>query len=96
MCSINVEEVERGLHGEREAGAAARLFDGVMLVSLARDEGHEAGRWRRSFAAKGVTLSQADCLIAAAALKIGGRLATGNPAHFPMPEFHVSHWPAGE
>jgi len=96
VCAINVEEVERGLRGEREVEAAARLFDGVMFVSLARGEGHEAGRWRRSFATKGVTLSQADCLIAAAALTIGGRLATGNPAHFPMPELQVSHWPVGE
>lgn len=96
VCTINVEEVERGLRGEREVEAAGRLFDGVELVPLARIEGHMAGRWRRSFAAKGVTLSQADCLIAAAALAVGGRLATGNPAHFPMSELQVSHWPVGE
>jgi len=42
-----------------------------------------------------VTLAQGDCLIAAAAAAIGGRLATGNPRHFPMPELQVEHWPAG-
>ena len=45
---------------------------------------------------RGVTISQADALIAAAAHAIGGRLATGNPKHFPMPELTVEHWPAGE
>jgi len=33
--------------------------------------------------------------IAAAALAIGGRLATGNPKDFPMDELAVEHWPAG-
>jgi hypothetical protein len=30
-----------------------------------------------------------------AARVIGGRLATGNPADFPMPEIIVDHWRAG-
>jgi predicted nucleic acid-binding protein len=42
-----------------------------------------------------VTLSQSDCLIAAAALTVGARLATGNPKHFPMTELEVDHWPVG-
>jgi hypothetical protein len=49
--AINVEVIERGLRGDREA---------------------------------------------AAALVIGGRLATGNPADFPMSELEVEHWPVGE
>jgi predicted nucleic acid-binding protein len=43
----------------------------------------------------GVTLSQADCLIASAAVGAGARLATGNPKDFPMEELEVEHWPAG-
>jgi predicted nucleic acid-binding protein len=43
-----------------------------------------------------VSLSQADCLIAAAAVAVGARLATGNPKDFPMAELEVEHWPAGE
>jgi len=93
-CAVNVEEVVRGLRpGERET--ALRLFDGVRLVPLGRAEGTRAGAWRREHAARGVTLHQADCLIAAAALTIGGRLATGNPKHFPMAELDVQHWPVG-
>ena len=43
-----------------------------------------------------MTLSQADCLIAAAARSAAAGLATGNPAHFPMTELTVEHWPVGE
>jgi len=34
-------------------------------------------------------------LIAAAALALGGRLATGNPRDFPIDMLDVEHWPAG-
>jgi predicted nucleic acid-binding protein len=93
-CAVNVEEIARGLLGE-ERDAAIRLVGGLRVVPLGADEGWAAGRWRREFAAHGVTLAQADCLVAAAAAALGGRLATGNPKHFPMSELHVEHWPAG-
>jgi len=93
-CAVNVEEVVRGLRpSEREA--ALPLFDGVRLVPLGRTEGARAGAWRWEHAERGITLHQADCLIAAAALAVGGRLATGNPKHFPMAELAVEHWPVG-
>lgn len=96
VCAINVEEIERGIRGTRESDAVRLLFDGLGHVPLRRDEGRRAGAWRRLFAARGVTLSQADCLVGAAALSIGGRLATGNPSDFPMDELAVEHWPVGE
>jgi predicted nucleic acid-binding protein len=49
-----------------------------------------------SFLGHGVTLSQADCLIAAAAAGVGARLITGNLRDFPMDEVTVEHWPVGE
>lgn len=55
-----------------------------------------AGSWRRQFATKGVTVHQADCLIAAAAVGIEANLATANVADFPMPELIVEHWPIGQ
>jgi predicted nucleic acid-binding protein len=95
VCAINVEEVTRGLRdGEEEP--AARLFAGLRTAPLGADEGSQAGRWRREFAAAGQTLAQADCLIAAAAMSIGARLATGNPKDFPMSGVEVSHWPVAE
>jgi predicted nucleic acid-binding protein len=65
-------------------------------VPLGVAEGWRAGEWRREYAARGVTLTQADCFVAAAALSAGGRLATGNPEDFPMPELTNEHWPAGD
>jgi predicted nucleic acid-binding protein len=94
ICAVNVEEVFRGARGEEEA-PVARLLSGFQLAPLGRAEGERAGSWRRDYAGKGITLSQADCLIAAAAVGVGARLATGNPGHFPMPELEVEHWPAG-
>jgi predicted nucleic acid-binding protein len=94
VCAVNVEEVVRGLKAGEE-DAASRLFAGLRAVPLRKPEGRQAGEWRREFAARGVTLSQADALIAAAALASGGRLATGNPAHFPMTELTIEHWPVG-
>ena len=92
---VNVEELVRGLRGSGEEEAAARLLGGLRLAPLGREEGEQAGRWRREHARRGVTLSQSDCLIAAAAHGLGARLATGNPKHFPMRGLAVEHWPSG-
>jgi predicted nucleic acid-binding protein len=92
VCAINVEETVRGLR-PREHSAAQRLFAGLRIASLTAVEGWRSGEWRRQYAARGRTLSQADCLIAAAAHSIGGRLATGNPKDFPMRDISVEHWP---
>jgi hypothetical protein len=93
-CAVNVEETVRGLR-PREHAQARALFGGVRIVPLGAGEGWQAGDWRREFARRGRTLAQADCLVAAAALSLGGRLATGNPKDFPMRELSVEHWPVG-
>lgn len=94
VCAINVEEIWRGTRSGEE-GVVDRLLGSLRLAPLGVDEGARAGRWRRDFAAAGVTLTQSDCLIAAAAVGAGATLATGNPKHFPMAELTVEHWPAG-
>ena len=94
ICAVNVDEVLRGTPAGREAPVLTFL-KGLHLAPLGRAEGERAGRWRRDYAREGITLSQADCLVAAAAVAVGARLATGNPKHFPMPELHVEHWPVG-
>jgi predicted nucleic acid-binding protein len=94
ICAINVEEVVRGVKGKEEA-AVARLLAGLRIAPLGRAEGELAGRWRRDHAREGITLSQADCLIAAAAVGVDAMLATADPRHFPMAEVEVEHWPVG-
>src|SRR5829696_6821659 len=92
--AINVEEIVRGLRGT-EQGAVDDLLTGLRIVPVRRKEAERAGRWRREFAGLGITLHQADCLIAAAAYTAGGRLATANVKDFPMPELTVEEWPVG-
>lgn len=92
---VNVEEVARGLRST-EVGAAEALFSGLEVLVIGRVEGWQAGVWRQEHAARGVTLSQADCLVAAAALTHGATVATGNPRHFPMDGLRVEHWPVGD
>lgn len=91
-CAINVDEVYRGIRANEER-AAGRVFNGLRLAPLGRSEGERAGRWRREFGERGVTLGQADCLVAAAAVGVGARLATANVRHFPMPDVEIEPWP---
>ena len=93
-CVISIEEIWRGLQPGEEA-VARRLFNGLRLAPLEAAEGMRAGAWRRAFARRGVTLHQADCLIAAAAAGIDAALATANVDDFPMTELNVQHWPVG-
>jgi predicted nucleic acid-binding protein len=92
--AINVEEIFRGLRAG-ETPAAEMLFGGLHVLPLGSAEGRLAGEWRRDHAQRGVTLSQADCLIAATAHLAGGRLCTGNPNDFPKAPLVVEHWLVG-
>jgi predicted nucleic acid-binding protein len=94
ICAINFEEVVRGANVD-ERSSVLRFLGAMRLAPLGWSEGERAGEWRRDFARRGLTLSQADCLIAAAAAGVEARLATGNPKHFPMPGLDVEHWPVG-
>lgn len=94
ICAINVEELFRGIR-PGEAGAVESLVKHLRIAPLGAREGELAGRWRQEFASRGITLSQADCLIAAAAVGVGATLATGNIKDFPMPELAKEHWPTG-
>jgi predicted nucleic acid-binding protein len=92
--AINVEEIVRGLR-PAEQDAIDLLLTGLRVVPIRRAQAERAGRWRREFAGRGITLHQADCLIAAAAYSAGGRLATANVKDFPMSELTVEEWPVG-
>jgi predicted nucleic acid-binding protein len=95
VCAVTVEELSAGLRpSERER--AGLLLEGLREAPLGIAEGRLAGWWRFSFRRRGRTLSQADCLIAASAVGLGARLATGNPKDFPMKDLLVEHWPVGE
>ncbi|CCH75860.1 PIN domain protein [Nostocoides japonicum T1-X7] len=90
--AVNVEEIVRGLRPS-ETDAAQALFEGLDVLPVNGAAGWTAGAWRREFAQRGVTLYQADCLVAAVTHGAGGVLVTGNPKDFPM--LDVVHWPVG-
>jgi predicted nucleic acid-binding protein len=90
---VNVEEIYRGLQRSEEA-VATRLFEGLRVAPIRASEGERAGRWRRDFARRGRTLSQADCLVAAVAASMGAHLATANVKDYPMRGVLVEHWPS--
>jgi predicted nucleic acid-binding protein len=92
--AINVEEVVRGLRPV-EMRSAQALFRGLEVLPIDAEAAWRAGAWRRDFSARGVTLFQADCLVAAAAFVHQGTLVTGNPTDFPMEGLAVDHWPVG-
>jgi len=94
VCAVTVEETVRGLRAPEDVSART-LFAGLRVAPIGLDEGWRAGQWRRDFASRGVTLTQADCLIAATASSIGARLATGNPGDFPMEGVSVEYWIPG-
>ncbi|MGH3029551.1 MAG: PIN domain-containing protein [Gaiellaceae bacterium] len=94
VSAVNVEEVVRGLR-PGEAERAGALFGGLRIAALGMREGWQAGTWRREHAERGLTLAQADCLVAAAAVSVRARLATANPKDFPFEELAVEHWPVG-
>jgi predicted nucleic acid-binding protein len=91
--AINIEEIVRGLRPSEQKVLDA-LTAGLVVIPVDEPVAVIAGAWRREFASRGVTLWQADCLIAAAAQLHGARLCTGNPRDFPM--IDVEHWPVGE
>ena len=93
VCVISVEEIWRGLRPGEES-AARRLFRGLRLAPLGVAEGIRAAEWRREFARQDITLHQADCLIASAAVGIGAHLATANTSDFPMSGLAVEDWPS--
>ena len=93
--AINVEEIVRGLRASGTE-AAERLFNGLIVLPVDAQVAWQAGAWRRTFAARGMTLYQSDCLIAATAWVNDGALATGNPKDFPMRELKLEHWPIGK
>lgn len=91
---INVEEIARGLRANEEESART-LFSGLVVIPIGFEEGWMAGRWRKDAGRQGVTLTQADCLIAAAAVVAQARLVTGNPKDFRFTDADVEHWPVG-
>lgn len=75
---------------DRPAGSKQRSAFIAQLIQRGLDDER---RWE--FADRGVTLHQADCLIAAAAVGVGAALATANVRDYPMAAVEVREWHTG-
>ena len=96
ICAVTVEEVTRVIRPNEDEDLVAFL-EGMLVAPLGIPEGRLAGYWKRSLAKRGRTISQTDALIAAAAVGVEARLATGNPKDFSrIKGLVVEHWPVGE
>ena len=74
---------------DREHADTFNLIDSLETISITGEVADMAGELIRSWRTRGITLSDADAIIAATALQHGLVLVTTNPKHFPMPELVI-------
>jgi predicted nucleic acid-binding protein len=90
--AITIEEILRGMRSH-ERSATGALLQWLVIADVGEREARRAAAWRSDYATRGITLSQADALIAACAHERGATLATANVKDFPMEELRVERWP---
>ncbi|HVA66251.1 MAG TPA: type II toxin-antitoxin system VapC family toxin [Elusimicrobiota bacterium] len=82
-CAINVAEIYAGLRAKEEEDTGAFL-ESLDYMEITFDIARQAGLFKRDFAKKGLTLSVADCLLAATAVSNRCVFITDNIKDFPM------------
>jgi predicted nucleic acid-binding protein len=87
-CPINIAEVYAGMRPKEEEKTSA-LLRSLRLFPITFTAAELAGRLKRDHAARGVTLSLTDTLIAAVAIENGLTLITDNIKDFPMKELSL-------
>jgi predicted nucleic acid-binding protein len=87
-CSINVTEVYSGLRPKEEVKKKAFLGS-LDYLEVNWEIARAAGLFRRDYARKGVTLTVADCTLAAAAIHHDCSFITDNMKDFPMKELNL-------
>jgi predicted nucleic acid-binding protein len=86
--ALNVAEVYAGMKLQEEKRTKA-LLDPLTCFEITVDIAESGGRLKNQWGRRGLTLSLADALIAAVALKNGLSLATDNRRDFPMPDLKL-------
>lgn len=76
-------EIVRGMH-DRERESTFDLLDSLETIDITVEIADRAGELIRSWRTQGVSLGEADAIIAATALNHGLALVTTNARHFPM------------
>jgi predicted nucleic acid-binding protein len=81
-------EVMRGMR-DRERESTFELLNSFEALDVTSEIADQAGELIRTWRTRGVTLGDADAIIAATALQHGLTLVTTNPKHFPMSELVI-------
>jgi predicted nucleic acid-binding protein len=81
-------EIVRGMQ-ERERKETFDLLDSLETIPMTIEIADMAGELIRSWRSRGITLGDADAIIAASALHEELALVTTNAKHFPMPDLVV-------
>ena len=88
ISTMNRFEVMRGMR-DRERESTFNLLNSFEALDVTSEIADQAGELIRAWRKRGVTLGDADAIIAATALQHGLVLVTTNPKHFPMPELVI-------
>lgn len=86
-------EIVRGMR-DHERQETFELMDSMFTLPMDNFIADQAGELIRSWRTRGITLGDADAVIAATALYYELDMVTTNARHFPMPELTV--WQADE
>ncbi len=86
-------EIVRGMR-EFERNKTIRLLDSLVTIPMDSSIADYAGELIFTWRSRGISLGDADALIAASAIQLEIALATTNARHFPMSELAV--WQADD
>jgi predicted nucleic acid-binding protein len=86
---LSVAEIRMGWNDKDAAVFLPALYGLFGTRGLSPAIVELAGKWRREYKERGVTLSSIDTLIAATAQQHDMYLVTRNTKHFPMPELRL-------
>jgi len=93
-CAINIVEVYAGMK-ENERQVTKKFLDSLEYYEVTRNLAELAGKYKREYAEKGVTLSLSDVIIAAIAISNNLTLVTDNLRHYPIPDINIKQIEAG-
>jgi predicted nucleic acid-binding protein len=86
---LSVAEIRMGWSDTDARVYLPLLYDLFPLQPLTREIAEQAGKWRRDYREKGITLSLVDTVIAAIAYHNNLCLISRNTKHFPQSELHL-------
>ncbi len=87
-CPVNIVEIYEGMK-DKEKTATDEFLNSLNCHEISQEVGYIAGNLKRKYSKKGLTLSTADVLIAAIAIKNHLTLVTNNAKHFPPEEITI-------